>query len=467
MTTAKKYDLIVIGSGPGGYVAAIRAAQLGFHVACIEKESTLGGTCLNVGCIPSKTLLQSTEYYTKMDKHRESYGITFDNLGFDFSQMMDRKNSVVSSLTTGISGLFKKNKIESIQGTGRLVSPHQVEVTHGKEKQVLEATHIMLATGSEPIQLPFLPFDEKTIVSSTGALSLTKVPRKLIVIGAGVIGVELASVYSRLGSEVVVVEMLDFICPTLDSAMSKMLLQILKKQGMTFHLGMQVTGVERKGSELILSMKHGEEVSQESGDVILVAVGRKPYSTGLGLKEIGVVTNHRGFVTVDDRFRTNIPSILAIGDLVDGSMLAHRASEEGVVAVELLAGLHPHINYLAIPNVIYTHPEVAAVGLTEQEVKEAGLAVKIGSFFFKANARARCSGDDDGMVKVIGEEKSGRLIGLHIIGQHASELIAEGVLAIEKKATLQEIAAAPHAHPTLSEAIKEACLSALGKVIHS
>lgn len=463
----KKYDLIVIGAGPGGYVAAIRAAQLGLSVACIEKNPTLGGTCLNVGCIPSKTLLQATEYYSKMLKDSASYGLKFQDLEVNFPQMMARKEAVVNGLTAGVDGLLKKNKIDRIEGTARLISTQQVEISHREAKDIIEAVHILLATGSEPIQLPFMPFDEKTIISSTGALNLKTIPKKMIVVGAGVIGVELASVYKRLGTEVTIVEMLDRICPTLDTALSKMLLQILKKQGLMFHLGVQVTGAEKKQDLLTLSMKRGEHDEKLDADHILVAVGRRPYSVGLGLDQVGVQTTARGFVQVDDHFRTNIPNIFAIGDLIEGPMLAHKASEEGIAAVEIIAGQYPHINYMAIPNVIYTHPEVAVVGLTEQEAREAGLELKIGSFFFKGNARARCIGEEEGMVKIIGEAKSNRILGVHIIGHNASEIIAEGVVALEKKATLQDIANAPHAHPTLSEALKEAALAAIGRVIHS
>lgn len=452
------YDVAVIGSGPGGYIAAIRAAQLGFKVACIEKDEKLGGTCLNVGCIPSKALLQSSEYYAWLTHEAKDHGITAPNPTFSLAEMMQRKTKVVTSLVDGVAGLFKRHQVERIQGTGKLLSPNQIEVDDGKSKRTVEAEYILLATGSEPIQLPFLPFDEKRVLSSTGALSLDAVPKRMLVIGAGVIGVELASVYSRLGAEVIVVEMLDTICPAMDHTMSKTLLQILKKQGLTFHLGVQVTkAVVEKG--VVLTVNHNDQEMSLAGDVVLVAVGRRPYTKGLGLAEVGIATSPRGFVTVDRNFRTTIPNIFAIGDLVDGPMLAHRASDEGVAAVEIMAGLHPHINYMAIPNVIYTHPEVAALGLTEKEALDMGLKLKIGTSFFKGNARARCTGYTEGLVKVIGDAVTGRLLGMHIIGPHASEMIGEGVIAIEMKATVEQIAKASHAHPALCEAIKEAAIN--------
>lgn len=456
------YDVAVIGSGPGGYIAAIRAAQLGFKTICIEKEVTLGGTCLNIGCIPSKALLQSTEYYAWLAHEAKEHGIEAATIGFDLNQMMLRKSKVVKSLVDGVAGLFKGNKIDRSEGVARLVSPNKIEVDNGKDKSYVEAEYILLATGSEPISLPFLPFDEKFVLSSTGALSLKQVPKKMLVVGAGVIGVELASVYSRLGAQVTIVEMLDTICPAMDHTMSKTLLQVLKKQGLVFHLGVQVTKAQvDKG--VVLTVKQKDQELTLDSDVVLVAVGRRPYSRGLGLAELGIPTTNRGFVPVDQNFRTTIPNIFAIGDLIEGPMLAHRASEEGVAAVEIMAGMNPQVNYMAIPNVIYTHPEVAALGLTEKEALDLGMKLKIGTSFFKGNARARCTGPSatEGLVKVIGDASSGRLIGMHIIGPHASEMIGEGVVAIEMKATVADIANAPHAHPSLSESIKEAALAAL------
>lgn len=455
-------DLIVIGSGPAGYVAAIRASQLGLSVAIVEKYSTFGGTCLNVGCIPSKALLQSSEHFAFIEKHADEHGIQLKNATVDFSKMMKRKEEVVASLVGGIEGLLKRNKVKTVQGSARFVSPEEIEV-NGKK---MRAKHFLIATGSKPIELPFLPFDEKVVVSSTGALSLPSVPKKMVVVGAGVIGVELASVYSRLGSEVAIVEMLDRITPAMDNQIGKIFQKILSAQGLTFHLGAQVTDakVSKKGAELSVRIK-GKE-STLKADVVLVAIGRKPYSEGLGLEEIGIAKTKQGFIVVDGNFCTNHPNILAVGDIVDGPMLAHRASEEAVAAVESLAGKSSHINYMAIPNVIYTTPEVAAVGLTEEEGKEMGLELITGVFPFKGNARARCVGETEGVVKVIGEKNSGRLLGVHLVGANASEMIGEGVVAIEKRATVRELAYTSHAHPTLSEAIKEAALAACEKPIH-
>lgn len=456
------YDVCVIGSGPGGYVAAIRAAQLGLKTVCVEKGSTLGGTCLNVGCIPSKALLQSSEYYALMRHDMEQHGIQCKDISLDFDKMMQREEATVKSLTQGVAGAFKKNKVERIEGTARFVSPHAVEVNG----QQIEAKHFILATGSDPIALPFLPFDEEKVVSSTGALGLKRIPKKMIVIGAGAIGVELASVYNRLGTEVVIVEMLDKICPAMDDAVSKMLLQILKKQGLNFHLGAKVKSGKVAKEGVLLEVEIEGQLVKLDADICLVAVGRHPYTQNLGLDKIGVKVNSKGFVEVDQSFQTSVSGIYAIGDLIEGPMLAHKASEEGIAAAEIIAGRKARLNYLSIPNVIYTHPEVAAVGFTESEAKGLGFEVIIGICPFKANPRARCSGYTEGMVKVIGEKKTGRLLGMHIIGPHASELIAEGVAAIEKKMTLQEIAGMPHAHPTLSEATMEACQQALGTSIH-
>lgn len=457
-----KYDLVVIGSGPGGYVAAVRAAQLGLKVACVDKRAEPGGTCLNVGCIPSKSLLQSTELYNHLLKDGHEHGIVFTNLSIDFKEMSNRKKQVVSGLVEGVRGLFKQNGVIYIQGTANFIDPHTLEVTNDGQKQKIDAQYILLATGSEPIPLPNLPFDERQIVSSTGALSLSKVPQRMVVVGGGVIGVEIASVYNRLGTDITIVEMLDRICPAMDRTISLSLLQVLKKQGMKFLLSTKVVTTVVQPNEVILTVNQGEQLSNLSADVVLVAVGRRPYSQELGLDKVGVKLDSKGFVLTDEAFRTSLPHIFAIGDLINGVMLAHRASEEGVAVVELIANANPtKINYMTIPNVIYTNPEVASVGLTEEEAREAGLDVMIGSVPFKANARARCSGEMEGLIKIIGESKSGRVIGMHIIGPHASEIIAEGMIAIEKKATLHDLAYAPNAHPTLNEAIKEAAVKTL------
>lgn len=439
------YDLIIIGSGPGGYVASIRAAQRGLKVACIEKEETLGGTCLNVGCIPSKALLHSTEYYHRIAAEGKIHGIEVEGLRIDLARLMQRKEKIVESLVQGIDFLFKKNKVNSIKGEAILTSETTVQVGN----QALKGGHILLATGSEPIGLPFLPFDEKRILSSTGALALTKVPSKLLVIGAGVIGLELGSVYLRLGSEVEVIELLDRITPAFDFEISKMTQKILTKQGMRFSLNRKI--------------EPGEDLQ---GEAILVAIGRKPYSKGLGLEKVGVEMDKQGRVKIDGSFRTSVPTILAIGDLVDGPMLAHKASEEGVACVDLLCGDKLELNYLAIPNVMYTWPEVACVGMTEEEARAAHLTIRIGKVPFKAIPRARCSGDEEGMVKLIAETTSDRLIGLHIVGPNASEMIHEGVIALKKGMTVLELAHTSHAHPTCSEAIKEAALSAHKQAIH-
>lgn len=461
-----EYDVAVIGSGPGGYVAAIRAAQLGLKTVCIEKNSTLGGTCLNVGCIPSKALLQSTEYYDLLQHEAKDHGIECKDVSINFGKMMERKSHIVSGLVNGISGLFKNNKVERVEGKARFISPYAVEVVQGDKKRQVEADHFILATGSEPISLPFMPYDEKIIVSSTGVLSLPAIPKKMIVIGAGVIGVELASVYNRLGTSVLIVEMLDHICPAMDKAVSKTLQQILKKQGLTFNLSATVKGAKKEGNIVSVNFTQNNQEITETADIVLVAVGRRPYTDGLGLETIEVRTSSKGEVLVNDSFQTTQRHIYAIGDIIDGPMLAHKASEEGIAAAEIIAGMHPKINYMAIPNVIYTHPEVAALGMTEKEAVDKGLELKIGTSYFKGNPRARCTGYTEGFVKIIGEKKSDRLIGLHIIGPHASEMIGEGVIAIVKKATLEEIARASHAHPTLTEAIREAALSALGRPIH-
>ncbi len=454
----EEYDIVLIGAGPGGYVAALHAAHLGFKTACIDKGESLGGTCLNVGCIPSKALLQSSEHLAFMREKAKEHGIEIQALSLNFPQMMARKKEIVQSLVQGIAGLFQRGKVTSIRGAARFVSPNELAI--GDQK--IRAKNIIIATGSEPVALPFMPFDEKTIISSTGALSLPKIPKDMLVIGAGVIGVELASVYQRLGAKVTLVEMLDHICPAMDGQVSKGLLAILKKQGLTFHLAAKVKSAEIKPSGVELTVEHENKNLNLSAECALVAVGRRPYTKDLGLKEIGIETDPKGFIPVDGNFRTVHPHIYAIGDVVEGAMLAHRASDEGVVVVDLIAGKSAQINYLAIPNVIYTHPEVAALGFTEEEAKALKIEIATGMAYFKANPRARCSGDTEGFVKVIGEKKSGRLIGMHIMGPHASEMIGEGVIAIEKGMTLKELAYASHAHPTLSESIKEAAQNSLG-----
>lgn len=457
------YDVAVIGSGPGGYVAALRAAQAGLKTVCIEKDSTFGGTCLNVGCIPSKALLQSTEYYALLKEDGEVHGIVAGDLRFDFDKTQKRKQEIVQGLVAGITGLFKQAKVATKQGTARFMTPTRISLTSNGKSEEVEARHFILATGSQPSALPFLPFDEKVVVSSTGALSLKAPPKKMVVIGAGVIGVELASVYNRLGTDITVIEMLDRVCPTMDTAVSKTLLQLLKKQGLRFHLSAKLLQGSKTDSGVELNAEIDGKRETLNADVVLVAVGRKPYSEGLGLDVIGIEKDKRGFVPVDGNFATAHANIYAIGDLIEGPMLAHRASIEGIAVAEIIAGLKPYVNYMTIPNVVYTHPEVAAVGITEQEAIEKGLKIKIGTSSFKANARARCMGFPEGMVKVIAEDKNGYLVGVHIVGPQASELIAEPAMAIERKSTLADVAALCHAHPTLSETFHEAVLNCLHK----
>jgi dihydrolipoamide dehydrogenase len=452
------YDVIVIGSGPGGYVAAIQAAKLGLKTVCIEKNPTLGGTCLNVGCIPSKALLSSSEFFAKVAKDGALHGVIVENLQPDLLQMMKRKEKIVSSFTTGIEGLFKKNKVDWIRGEATLKDAHTVMV--GNEE--IRGTSMILATGSQPISLPFLPFDEKKILSSTGALSLNAVPKKMLVIGAGVIGVEIGSVYSRLGSEVTFIEFFDRICPSFDVSLSKGLQKSLTQSGMTFHLSHKVLRMEN--GEIVAEGPNGEV--KFSADVILVAVGRKPYSENLGLEALGIEKDAKGFVKIDGAFRTTVSNIFAIGDLVEGPMLAHKASEEGIAVAELIAGKRPSLDYLSIPNVIYTHPEVASVGFTEEELKSRGIPYKMGQFPFKANSRARCTGDDEGFVKILAEEKTRKLLGIHIFGPNASELIAEGALALAKRLVVDDLADTCHAHPTLAEAMKEAAFAVFKSAIH-
>ena len=453
-----KYDIVVIGGGPAGYVAAIRAAQLGFKTACIDKSETLGGTCLNVGCIPSKSLLQTTENYAFLTQKAKDHGIEGRDYSINFSQMMHKKNEVIEGLVEGVAHRFKQLNITRIKGVASFLSAQTVQVGH----EVIESTYFILATGSESIELPFLRFNETTVLSSTGALSLASIPKKMLVIGAGVIGVELASVYRRLGTEVTIIEMSDRVCPTLDHSLSKALQRLLEKQGINFYLSTKVVGAEINKTGVILEL----EKEKLAADVVLVAIGRRPYSRDLNLKEVGIEVNSRGFISVNQAFQTTVPTIYAIGDVIDGVMLAHRASEEGVTVVEHIAGHHSKINYAAIPNVIYTHPEVASVGLSEKEAKDSGFQLLVGTCFFKANARARCLGDTEGFVKVIGDKNSGRLLGVHIIGPCASEMIGQAVMALNKKVTLHEMVQVSHAHPTFTEAFLEATLNALSRSIH-
>ncbi len=465
------FDVVFIGGGPGGYVGAIKAAQLGLSTACVEMRGTLGGTCLNVGCIPSKALLQSSHLYHEAEAEFAQHGIKTSGLSVDLNAMMARKNGVVEGLTTGIEGLFKKNKVTYIPGRGRITTPGSVQVEmNGGGERTLTAENIVIATGSDVMGLPGVEIDEKTIVSSTGALSLGKVPKHLVVIGGGYIGLEMGSVWGRLGAKVTVVEFLDRITPGMDGELSRHLQRALTAQGMDFHLGTKVTAVKkaRGGVELTLQPAAGGDTETLKANVVLVSIGRKPFTDGLGLAEAGVVMDDRGFIPVDEDYQTNIAGIFAIGDVLpDRPMLAHKAEDEGVVVAEKIAGHAGAVNYDAIPGVCYTWPEVATVGKSEEELKAAGIAYNKGRFSFAANSRARSSGGSEGgFVKLLADKETDRLLGAHIIGPDAGTLIAELVLALEMGASSEDIALTCHAHPTLNEAVKEAALAVTGKPLN-
>ncbi|MBF9255309.1 dihydrolipoyl dehydrogenase [Pontibacter sp. 172403-2] len=465
-----KYDVTVIGSGPGGYVAAIRCAQLGLKTAIIEKYNVLGGTCLNVGCIPSKALLDSSEHFHNAAHAFQTHGIELSNLQVNMQQMIKRKGEVVKSNNDGIAYLMKKNKIDTYYGLGSFVSKNKIKVT-GTDGNVqeIETDKTIIATGSKPASLPFLPVDKKRIITSTEALELTEVPKHLIVIGGGVIGLELGSVYARLGAKVTVVEYLDTIIPTMDRALSKELQRVLKKTlGFEFFFNHKVTGATNNGETVTVTAENpkGETLTFE-GDYVLVSIGRKPYTEGLGLENAGVQMGERGMIAVNDHMETNVPGIYAIGDVVRGAMLAHKAEEEGVLVAEEIVGQKPHINYNLIPGVVYTWPEVAGVGFTEEQLKEQGRAYKSGSFPFKASGRAKASGDTDGFVKVLADKETDEILGVHMIGPRIADLVAEAVVAMEFRASAEDVARMSHAHPTYAEAIKEACLAATeNRAIH-
>jgi dihydrolipoamide dehydrogenase len=459
------YDLIVIGAGPGGYIAAIRAAQLGMRVACVEKDATLGGTCLNVGCIPSKALLESSEHYYALAHRLPAHGIVVGDVQLDLAKLLARKDAVVKTVTRGVEGLFKKHKIDWVRGTARIAAPGRVEV-RGGESQTLSSERILIATGSAPIQLPNAPFDGTRIISSTEALALTTVPKRMVVIGGGAVGLEMGSVWSRLGSEVLVVEMLERLVPGMDTQMARVLQRSLEKQGLRFKLKSTLTAAVPAADGVTLTITSGGAESTERCDILLVSVGRRPHTDGLGLKEVGVTLDDRGRVVVDQRFATNVAGIYAIGDAIAGPMLAHKAEEEGVAAVELMAGIPGHVNYDAIPNVVYTNPEFASVGLSEDECTRRGLRVRIGSFPFAANGRARGMGEIEGQVKVIADADTDRVLGIHIVGPHASDVIAEAALAMEFSASAEDIGRSVHAHPTLAEALKEAALAVDGRALN-
>ena len=458
-----QYDVIVIGSGPGGYVAAIRSAQLGLKTACIEKYATYGGTCLNVGCIPSKALLDSSEHYYNAAHAFKTHGINLDNLSLDMAQMMKRKTEVVAKNTAGISFLFKKNKIDGYQGIGSFKDKNTISIKKpdGTTEEIT-GKNIIIATGSKPSGLPFIQIDKKRIITSTEALTLQEVPKHLVLIGGGVIGLELGSVYARLGAKVSVIEFMDSIIPTMDRGLGKELQKVLQKQGMEFYLGHKVTGANLKGKEVTVTFDAPNGDKKElKGDYCLVAVGRIAYTDGLGLDKIGLTVEERGRkVTVNDHLETSVKGVYAIGDVVKGAMLSHKAEDEGTFVAEVIAGQKPHINYNLIPGVVYTWPEVAAVGQTEEQLKASNIKYKTGSFPFRASGRAVASGDLDGFVKVLADATSDEILGVHIIGPRAADMIAEAVVAMEFRASAEDISRMSHAHPTYTEAFREACLAA-------
>lgn len=464
----EQFDLVVIGGGPGGYVAAIRAAQLGMKVACVEKRGALGGTCLNVGCIPSKALLYSSELYEKALHEYENHGINFSKVEFDLAVMMKRKEEVTSGLNKGIEGLFKKNKVTYVKGFASFASANIIDVTLDGQTSQVVAKNIIIATGSEIMSLPGIEIDEKIIVSSTGALSLKSVPKKMLVIGGGYIGLEMGSVWRRLGAEVTVVEYLDRIVPAMDGEIAKQFHKALEKQGIKFLLGQKVLQAKNYGKMAKLTIESVVDQSQQvlEADVVLVSVGRRPFTDNLKLENTAIKVDERGRIPVNNHLQTIVPNIYAIGDVIVGPMLAHKAEEEGVAAVEFIAGQKPHINYDVIPGVVYTSPEVASVGKTEEEVKKLGIEYKVGKFPFMANSRARAIGVNEGLVKIIARKDNDEVLGVHIIAPEAGTMIAEMVVAMEFKAAAEDIARIVHAHPTLNEAIKEAALAVDGRAIH-
>jgi dihydrolipoamide dehydrogenase len=463
------YDVIVIGTGPGGYVCAIRAAQLGLKTAVVEKNATFGGTCLNVGCIPSKAMLHASELYEEAEDSFAKMGIKVGAPSVDLPALHKYRLQNVDSNVKGVAFLFRKNKIESFQGLGRIAAPGKVEVkgTDGKT-QVLDTRNIVIATGSDVARLPGIDIDEKRIVSSTGALELPSTPKKLLIVGAGIIGLELGSVWRRLGAEVTIVEFLDYILPGIDGEIASQFHRLLLKQGLTFKLSSKVTAVDTSGKTLKVKIEPAAGGAAEllEADIVLVAIGRMPYTEGLGLEAAGVKKDNRGRVVVDGHYKTNVDGIYAIGDVITGPMLAHKGEEEGVAAAEIIAGQAGHVNYDVIPNVVYTSPEIAAVGKTEEELKAAGIAYSVGKFPFSANARARANLATDGFVKILADAKTDRVLGVHILGPDAETMIAEAAIAMEFGASSEDIARTCHAHPTLSEAMKEAALAVAKRAIN-
>jgi dihydrolipoamide dehydrogenase len=462
------YDLIVIGSGPGGYVAAIRAAQLGMKAACVEMRGTLGGTCLNVGCIPSKALLTGSEKYVEAKEHLGVFGVKVGNVALDLGGLMAHKDKVVKDNVGGIEYLFRKNKIDWLKGKGRITGVGQVEVAGDAGKQSYVAKNILIATGSESMPLPGVTVDEKRIVSSTGALTLSPIPKSMVVIGGGYIGLEMGSVWQRLGTDVTIVEFLDRILPGMDGEVSKQMQKILGKQGMKFKLGTKVTSAKTEGNGVTLTLEsaNGGNAEKMQTEIVLLAIGRRPYTEGLGLESVGVKLDERKRVAVDHHFQTNVKGIYAIGDCIAGPMLAHKAEDEGVVCTEMMAGQSGHINYDAIPGVVYTWPEAASVGKTEEQLIKDGVKYKAGKFPFTANGRARAMADTEGFVKILADAATDRILGAHIIGPDAGTLIAELAMAVEFGASSEDVARTCHAHPTLNEAVKEAALAVDGRPIH-
>jgi dihydrolipoamide dehydrogenase len=462
------YDLIVIGAGPGGYVAAIRAAQLGMRVACIDDNAQLGGTCLRVGCIPSKALLESSErYYEARRGALSEHGIGVGEVTLDLPALLARKDKIVGQLTAGVAYLFKKNGITPYHGRGRLAGQGRVEVAlQAGGSETLTAEHVLIATGSVPASIPGVVLDGDRIGSSTEALAYPEVPEHLVVIGAGYIGLEMGSVWARLGAKVTVLEYLREFLPAIDAEIAKLAQRAFTKQGLQIQLGVRVTGAKVEGERVTVTYEDGGQSKTVEGDRVLVSTGRRPNTEGLGARELGIGIDARGFLEVDDHYRTAVPGIFAIGDVIPGPMLAHKAEEEGVAAVEHMAGLPGHVNYDAIPGIIYTHPEVAGVGKTEQQLQAAGVPYKKGTFPFSANGRAKAMADTEGLVKILAHAETDRILGFHVIGPHASDLAAEGAVAIEFSASAEDLARSVHAHPTLSEVVKEAALAVGGRVIH-
>ena len=465
---SEKFNVVVIGGGPGGYVCAIRLAQLGFKTACVESRGSLGGTCLNVGCIPSKNLLNLSENFHKA-KNFSNLGIETGQLKLNIEKMMKNKDKAVTVLTKGVEFLFKKNKVTYFKGTGSFKSPNQISIIDDKKKEtILEAQKIIISTGSEPVSLPNVKFDEKIVLSSTGALSLNSVPKKMIVVGGGYIGLEMGSVWSRLGSEVDVIEFLDHITPGMDKEISKEFMKILTKQGISFHMQTKVESIKnnKTSAKVFLMDKDGKKKELEC-DVVLISVGRKPNTKNLKLDSVGVLLDEKKRIKVNKNFETNIKNIYAIGDVIAGPMLAHKAEEEGIAVAELISGQSGHVNYDVIPGVIYTSPEVATVGKTEEQLKSLGIKYKVGKFPFIANSRAKAINEPEGFVKILADEKTDKILGVHMIGPHVGEIIGEVAVAMEFGASSEDVARTCHAHPTFSEAVKEAALSIDKRAIHS